>query len=128
MLTTTTRGIRISVETFYHHAHSRPSEHHYVFAYRITIENHSDFSVQLLRRHWTIIDGCGGRREIEGEGVVGQQPLIPSGESHQYVSWANLNTDIGKMFGTYLMERHIDAEQFEVAIPEFYMVAPAKMN
>jgi ApaG protein len=128
MLTATTRGIRISVETFYHPNHSRPTEHRYVFAYRITIENHSDFTVQLLRRHWTIVDGIGNRREVEGEGIVGLQPLISSGNSHQYVSWANLNTDLGKMFGTYLMERHIDGEHFEVEIPEFQLAAPFKMN
>lgn len=128
MLTATTRGIRISVETFYHPNHSRPTEHRYVFAYRITIENHSDFTVQLLRRHWTIVDGNGNRREVEGEGVLGYQPMIASGNSHQYVSWANLTTDLGKMFGTYLMERHIDGEHFEVEIPEFQLTAPFKMN
>jgi ApaG protein len=128
MLTATTRGIRISVETFYHQAHSRPIEHHYVFAYRITIENHSDFSVQLLRRHWTITDANGIRRDVEGEGVVGQQPLIPSGEAHQYVSWANLNTDMGKMSGSYIMERMLDGELFEVKIPEFHLTAPFKGN
>lgn len=128
MLTLTTRGIRISVETFYNPSHSRPNEHRYVFAYRITIENKSDFTVQLLRRHWTIIDANGNRREVEGEGVVGQQPLIPKGQFHQYVSWANLNTDLGKMFGTYLMERHIDGELFDVEIPEFQLCAPFKMN
>ncbi len=128
MLTATTRGIRISVETFYHPNHSRPMEHRYVFAYRITIENNSDFTVQLMRRRWTIIDANGIHREVEGEGVVGQQPLITSGEAHQYVSWANLNTDVGKMFGTYTMERHIDGELFEVEIPEFRLIAPFKMN
>jgi ApaG protein len=128
MLTATTKGIRISVETFYHPNHSRPAEHHFVFAYRITIENHSDFTVQLLRRRWDITDASGQSRVVEGEGVVGQQPIIQSGQAHQYVSWANLNTDLGKMKGTYIMERHIDGDLFEVEIPEFQLVAPFKMN
>ncbi|MFZ4543089.1 MAG: Co2+/Mg2+ efflux protein ApaG [Saprospiraceae bacterium] len=128
MLTATTKGIKISVETFYNPLHSRPSEHRYVFTYRITIENTSDFTVQLLKRHWSILDANGTKREVKGDGVVGVQPLIPQGESHQYVSWANMDTDIGKMYGTYLMERHIDGEMFEVEIPEFQLIAPFKMN
>lgn len=128
MLTATTKGIRISVETFYHPNHSRPTEHHFVFAYRITIENNSDFTVQLLRRRWSITDAGGNNRIVEGEGVVGQQPIIKSGQAHQYVSWANLNTDLGKMSGTYIMERHIDGELFDVEIPEFHLIAPFKMN
>lgn len=128
MLTATTKGIRISVETFYHPNHSRPTEHHFVFAYRITIENNSDFTVQLLRRRWSITDASGNNRIVEGDGVVGQQPIIRSGQSHQYVSWANLNSDIGKMSGTYIMERQIDADLFDVEIPEFQLIAPFKMN
>lgn len=128
MLTATTKGIRICVETFYHPNHSRPTEHHFVFAYRITIENRSDFTVQLLRRCWNITDASGANRIVEGEGVVGQQPIIKSGQAHQYVSWANLNTDLGKMSGTYTMERHIDGELFDVEIPEFQLIAPFKMN
>jgi ApaG protein len=128
MLTATTKGIKVSVETFYNPLHSRPSEQRYVFTYRITIENTSDFTVQLLKRHWTIIDAGGNRRDVHGDGVVGVQPLIAQGESHQYVSYANMDTDIGKMYGTYLMERHIDGEQFEVKIPEFRLIAPFKMN
>jgi ApaG protein len=128
MLTAITRGIRISVETFYHPNHSRPTEHHFVFAYRITIDNNSDYTVQLLRRRWNIVDANGIGRVVEGEGVVGQQPIILNGQSHQYVSWANLSTDLGKMSGVYLMERHIDGELFEVEIPDFQLLAPFKMN
>jgi ApaG protein len=101
ILTETTRGIRISVQTQYQTEHSRPSENRYVFAYRITIENCSEYTVQVLRRHWKIYDSNGCTNDVEGVGVVGQQPVIPPGSSHQYVSWANLGSDIGKMLGTY---------------------------
>ena len=70
METTTTKGIRISVETIYKHEYSDPENNKHVFAYRITIENQNDFSVQLLRRHWKIFDSNGIKREVEGEGVL----------------------------------------------------------
>lgn len=128
METRTTNGIRISVETFYQEDYSRPVEGKYIFAYRVTIENNSTQTVQLLRRHWYIVDSNGSVREVEGEGVIGQQPVLAPGESHQYVSWSHLMTDIGKMFGSYLMERVNDNEQFNVDIPEFRLIAPFKDN
>jgi len=67
-------------------------------------------------------------REVEGEGVVGQQPILEPGQKHQYVSGCNLRSGFGKMFGTYLMEKVVDGTEFEVAIPEFNMVVPYLMN
>jgi ApaG protein len=123
-----TRGIKISVETFYQHEHSRPVEHKHIFAYRVTIENKSEHTVQLLRRYWKILDSTGAIREIEGEGVIGLQPILEPGAHHQYISWADLASDMGKMLGTYLMSRIVDQHLFQVAIPEFMLIAPAKMN
>ncbi|MBS1658178.1 MAG: Co2+/Mg2+ efflux protein ApaG [Bacteroidetes bacterium] len=128
MVTQITEGVKISVETFYQEEYSQPSSNEYMFAYRITIENQSDQTVQLLRRHWYVFDSCGITREVEGEGVVGLQPVIEPGKSHQYVSGSHLKTEMGKMFGTYLMERMIDGTRFKVKIPEFHLVAPFKMN
>ena len=84
--------------------------------------------VKLLRRHWYIFDSCGITREVEGEGVVGLQPVIEPGKSHQYVSGSHLKTEMGRMHGTYLMERMVDGKQFYVNIPEFQLVAPFKLN
>jgi ApaG protein len=84
--------------------------------------------VQLLRRHWHIFDTNGEVRQVEGEGVVGQQPVLEPGESHQYISGCNLKTTIGKMTGTYLMERIIDGKKIKVKIPEFTMIVPFKLN
>jgi len=128
IFTEVTAGICVSVETFFQPSHSNPSQSHYVFAYRITIKNDSENAVRLKRRHWYIIDSDNSRREVEGEGVVGEQPYIAPGESYRYVSGCNLNTEIGKMFGTYLMERQLDKKLFFVKIPEFKMVVPCKLN
>ncbi|MCC6383828.1 MAG: Co2+/Mg2+ efflux protein ApaG [Bacteroidia bacterium] len=128
MVTLTTAGVKISVETFYQPTHSNPGQSHYVFAYRITIINESNDDIRLKRRHWHILDSDNSRRELEGEGVVGEQPLIAKGETYQYVSGCNLNTEIGKMYGTYLMERTNDKKMFFVKIPEFNMVVPNKLN
>ena len=90
-------GVEVSVETFYQPDYSNPINNEFMFAYRITIENHNSFSVKLHRRHWNIFDSNGSFREVEGEGVVGLQPVITSGEKYQYVSGCNLKTEMGKM-------------------------------
>jgi ApaG protein len=128
MVTEITKGIKVTVETEYQPAYSSPSQYHYVFTYRITIENQSDFTIQLLRRRWFVHDAGFLAREVEGEGVVGQQPVIEPGQSHQYVSGCNLKSGIGKMVGTYQMERIVDGTQVEVNIPEFVLVAPLRLN
>ena len=124
----TTNGITITVETQYLPQHSDPKEGKFVFGYHITIENGSDHTIQLLRRHWFIYDGCGEIREVEGEGVIGQQPVLEPGQYHQYASYCDLKTDIGKMRGTFLMTRRNDQVFFDVPVPEFKMCMPARLN
>jgi len=128
MITEITDGVKISVETIYQPEYSNPANEHFMFAYKIQIENLTNYSVQLLRRHWFIFDSNGSHREVEGEGVVGLQPVIEPGESHEYVSGCNLKTDVGTMKGAYQMKRLVDDEEFEVSIPEFYLIAPYRLN
>ncbi|MBX6379310.1 MAG: Co2+/Mg2+ efflux protein ApaG [Thermoflavifilum aggregans] len=128
MMKKVTEGITISVETFFQPDYSNPLGHEFMFAYRITIENDNVFPIKLLRRHWYVVDANGMKREIEGEGVVGMQPIIAAGERYQYVSGCNLRTEMGKMYGTYLMENLMTKRVFEVKIPEFQMIAPLKLN
>jgi len=128
MTTQITEGVKVSVLTQYQEDYSNPRQDHYVFNYKIMIENCSAYTVQLLRRHWYIYDAQTTRREVEGEGVVGQQPVLEPGDVHEYVSGCNLRTTIGKMRGTYLMERAVDGKQFEVFIPEFVLVVPYLLN
>ena len=99
-----------------------------MFAYHITIENLSSHPVQLLRRHWVIYDSSGSKRQIDGEGVVGLQPIIAPGEQHDYVSGCNLKSEIGYMEGSYQMLREIDGQVFDVHIPRFSLIAPFRMN
>ena len=84
----------------------------------------------LMRRHWYIIDANGSRREVEGEGVVGQQPILHPNESHQYISGCTFVTSIGKMYGTFTIRQlnTPEPEVFKVNIPEFLMVVPFKLN
>lgn len=128
MVTLVTHGIQVSIETEYQESYSRYEDRHFLFVYRITIENKSEFTVQLLRRHWFIFDSAGEYREVEGEGVIGEKPLLQPGEVYEYESSCNLATDMGKMNGTYLFERHPDKARFIVNIPEFELVAPARLN
>jgi ApaG protein len=128
MPTTTTQGVTVTVTTNYLPDYSSPAQEHFVFAYRIDIRNNSEYTVKLLRRHWFISDANGTVREVEGEGVVGRQPVLEPGESHQYMSGCNLKSGMGKMQGTYLMERLANGDQFQVNIPEFTLMVPYRMN
>jgi ApaG protein len=128
MVSKVTEGVKVSVESFYQADYSNPVNGEYMFAYRVTIENNNPFPVKLLRRHWYIYDSNAAEREVEGEGVVGVQPQINPGDKYQYISGCNLRTEMGKMYGTYLMQNLLDKQDFEVNIPVFHMVVPFKMN
>lgn len=130
METITTNGIKISVEVAYQSQAKelRQSKAQNVFAYRITIQNLNDFDVQLLRRHWHICNGLAMRHEVEGPGVIGEQPVISPDDSHRYVSYCALPTPLGKMYGTFLMKNLEDNSFFRVNIPKFLMVRPEKLN
>lgn len=128
METAITHDIRVSVEAMYQSTYSKPLAKEYIHAYRVTIENLGDETVQLLRRHWHIWDSTGILREVEGEGVIGLQPTLKPSDIHQYVSGCPLKTDIGKMSGKYIMQRTSGGELFDVIIPTFYLIPPFKFN
>lgn len=124
----TTKGIKVTVETYYQNEFSNPVSEDYTFAYRITIENNNNFPVQLLKRFWNIFDSTSEVRHIEGDGVVGNQPVIYPGDQYQYVSGCNLNSDMGRMDGRYMMVNMHTKKSFMINIPAFEMVVPFKMN
>jgi ApaG protein len=128
MVAQITDGVKVTVHTEFQDEYSAPVQDHYVFTYKITIENNSAYTIQLLRRHWWIYDALGQNREVEGEGVIGQQPVLEPGEIHEYVSGCNLKSGIGKMVGTYQMQRIVDGSSFKVRIPEFSMIVPWRLN
>ena len=121
-------GVKISIETYYQPEYSNPLNSEFMFAYKITIENNNSFPVKLLRRHWHIYDSNGSIREVEGEGVIGVQPVIAPAASYEYMSGCNLRSEMGKMHGTYLLENINNRNTFNVIIPAFEMHVPFKMN
>lgn len=128
METLITEGIQVSVTTEFQLQHSNPAQRKFVHSYEVTIENKSQYTVQLMRRHWIIKDGFSNVREVKGDGVIGEQPVLQPGQKHTYSSWSPLPTDVGSMKGTYLMVRLSDQHQFEVRVPEFSLVADYKLN
>lgn len=127
--------VGVAVVTTYLPGHSKPELDQYAFAYTITISNDGDVPVQLLSRHWVITDADSGVQEVRGEGVVGEQPLIPPGKSFRYTSGATLTTPVGCMEGSYTMVRRDDDEQatsprenFEVPIPAFSLHTPTALH
>lgn len=118
-----TNGIKVSVEPAYLEDQSDPDSRHFVWAYTIRIDNHSNRPVCLRTRHWRITDESGRTEEVVGEGVVGEQPVIEPGEGFEYTSGAPLSTPSGVMVGSYQMET-LAGESFDVAIPAFSLDSP----
>jgi ApaG protein len=121
--TANTRGIAVSVEPFYLDARSSPDNSQYFWAYRVTIENQGQETVQLLSRHWMISNARGELNEVKGPGVVGQQPVLKPGEIYEYTSGAPLDTPSGMMGGAYQMESE-SGERFDIEIPTFSLDRP----
>ena len=119
-----TGGVTVRVAVNFLPEQSRIEAGKWFWVYHIRIENDSDASVQLLTRHWRITDGRGQISLVDGEGVVGEQPVIPPGGSHDYVSGCPLATPTGAMQGSYHMIAE-DGSTFDVDIPRFALIAPA---
>ncbi|MCB0669162.1 MAG: Co2+/Mg2+ efflux protein ApaG [Saprospiraceae bacterium] len=128
METIITHGIRISVDPQFEPLHSNPVHGKFLFSYHITIENLTNHTVQLLSRHWYIFDSIGIKREVIGDGVIGQQPVLEPNQLHKYSSWCPLTTAMGKMNGYYTMQRLDDRTTFDVEIPTFALTAPIQLN
>jgi ApaG protein len=123
--TATTNGIRITVKSRFLPEQSGGGR--FAFAYQVLIENLGSIAAQLRSRHWVITDGNGKVEEVRGEGVVGQQPRLKPGESHEYSSGAVLQTPHGSMHGSYRMVRD-DGQQFDAVIAPFPLTRPGALN
>lgn len=120
----TTREITVRVAVSFLPDQSEPDRGRWFWAYHIRLENEGTEPVQLLSRRWVITDGRGAQHHVEGEGVVGEQPVIQPGKSYDYVSGCPLATPTGTMQGSYHM-LGARGETFDVAIPRFALIAPA---
>lgn len=122
-----TRGIRVQVDPYYLDDQSDPDEPRYVWAYTVRIDNQSEDVVQLKTRHWKITDAMGYTDEVQGEGVVGEQPVLKPGEGFEYTSGAPLATPSGLMVGCYGMTTS-GGEMFDVDIPAFSLDSPYELR
>jgi ApaG protein len=125
--TSTTQGIKVSVQSVYVPEQSSPRMRRYVFAYTVKIANEGETPAQLRSRHWVITDGDGRIEEVRGPGVVGQQPYLEPGDQFEYTSGCVLTTPRGEMHGTYQMHRP-DGSQFEANIAPFDLMLPHSLN
>jgi ApaG protein len=119
--------IKCFVNTKYIAAQSNPSSGHYVFAYMITIRNLGTFPVKLLSRRWLITDGNGKEITVEGDGVVGEQPVIPPNDEYSYTSGTALETPVGVMQGHYVMQDE-EGQKFNAEIAPFNLSVPNIIN
>lgn len=119
--------IQVAAQSQYQPDQSSPKEGRYVFAYRITIENHGSVAARLLDRHWIITDADGQVQEVRGEGVVGEQPHLGPGQRFEYTSGTVITTPIGSMHGSYGMVRD-DGTRFEAQIPAFSLKSTTSIH
>lgn len=119
--------IEIQVETDYLDDQSDPENKRFVFSYHITITNHSEEAVQLLSRHWFITDGDKQVQEVQGRGVIGEQPVIDPEASYSYTSGTVLPTEVGSMYGQYRM-RTDSGNVFDADIPTFTLALPNALH
>ncbi|PCJ54023.1 MAG: Co2+/Mg2+ efflux protein ApaG [Candidatus Hydrogenedentota bacterium] len=124
---TVTESIRVIVQSRLVPEQSQPAQNLYFFSYKITITNEGSKSVQLLSRHWIITDGLGNTEEIQGDGVVGEQPRILPGASHSYTSFCPLPTFRGTMEGTYTMQDD-SGRVFHINVGRFHLISPESLN
>ena len=120
----TTRDVVVRVSVSFLPEQSEPAKGRWFWTYHIRIENQGDAAIQLLTRHWSIVDGRGARHEVRGDGVIGEQPVIEPGRSYDYVSGCPLHTPTGAMEGSYHMVGE-DGSTFDVRIPRFQLIGPA---
>lgn len=128
MQTAITEGIQITVVSKFIPEYSHLDQSVYYFEYRISIQNKSPFTVQLMRRDWFIYDSLQAPKYISGEGVVGQQPILTPGEVYNYSSGCDLQSEIGYMTGHYTFKNLDNNIEFPVLIPKFDLLYPAKLN
>lgn len=124
----TTCDIHITVDVSYLRYRQVNEIGQFHHLYHITIGNDGKDAVQLLRRHWKVMELPITLEEYKGDGVLGEQPVIQPGDSYSYYSYAGIKATIGKMWGTYVMENQLTHEQFTVEIPEFNLIVPWLMN
>jgi ApaG protein len=122
-----TEGIRVSVSPSFSFPYSAPEDGKFVFTYMVQVENQSGEEAQLLFRHWLIHDSEGDDSEVDGEGVVGEQPTLGPGKSHAYESFCVLQSPVGFMEGYYTFVRPT-GEEFRVVVPRFDLRAPWTMG
>ena len=127
MSDTTTNGIRVQVETRYLPEQSSPRDNQYLFAYRIRISNEGTDTAQLISRHWVITDADGHVEQVQGPGVVGEQPVLGPGSSFEYTSFCPLRTSVGTMQGTYQMVK-ANGDGFDAVIAPFTLATPNALN
>jgi len=122
-----TDGLRVEVETRYSPEHSEPRENHWFFLYTIRISNESEETCQLISRHWIIRDATGRVEEVQGDGVVGEQPVLEPGASFEYTSGCPLPTPFGSMEGSYQMVRE-GGTSFDAEIARFELREPGAIH
>lgn len=121
-------GLRVTVDRVLFHPQAQtPEDRPYCFVYFITIHNDSEVAVTIMGRKWVVRCEDGEVIALEGDGVVGQTPLIFPGQSFSYNSFHLLSTRTAVAEGSYL---GLDSEGARILtrIPAFEMRVPGELE
>lgn len=121
-------GVKVEVKPIFRKDLSDPEKGSFVYNYHVTIQNENKFPVQLLKRKWIIRDSMGSPKIVEGDGVIGKQPLLFAKETFEYISGAEIKGFMGEMYGNYIFKNNWDNSLFEVVIPKFKLQYPPSAN
>ena len=128
MVSQITQGIKISVLTSFEGTYYKNYKLQYAFSYKITIANNSKDTVQLITRHWEVLDSLNDTEIIDGEGVIGKKPILKPGETHVYSSGCLLHSTFGAMSGYFNMINFTTTRNFKVVVPFFHLSTPFSLN
>ena len=128
MIQQITKGIKISVDVKFEGSFLKQTSLHHAFMYYIVIENQSKDVVQLLSRHWKILESTNRPQYVNGDGVVGKKPVLKPGDIHTYKSGSLITSPMGSMSGTYIMVNFSAAQKFNVEVPSFKLNVPYILN
>ncbi|MDR0229462.1 MAG: Co2+/Mg2+ efflux protein ApaG [Flavobacteriaceae bacterium] len=122
------KGIVVHVKQRYEGNFMKGESFRYAFSYRIKITNNTSKTIQIRKRYWNIVDALNITEVVEGDGIVGMQPILQPGDVHEYQSGCVLHSHFGMMYGYYTVLSVDDEVEFKVPIPRFKLVATFALN
>jgi ApaG protein len=100
-----------------------PPDKPHCFAYYISIMNEGTETVTIRGRKWVVTETTGEVTVVEGDGVVGELPILSPGQRFSYNSHHIIRAHKAMVQGSYLCVS-LKGERLVIEIPAFELVVP----